>query len=36
MYKNNQITQKNPEELQEDQKIIDLAKSKNIPIKIID
>jgi hypothetical protein len=36
MYKNNKITQKNSEELQEDQKIIDLAKSKNIPIKIID
>lgn len=36
MYKNNKNGKKDPDELQEDQNIIELAKSKGIPVKIID
>lgn len=35
MYNKNEITEKTPKEIQEDQNIMELAKSKNIPVKII-
>lgn len=36
MYKNNKVGTKEPAEFEEDQKIMELAKSKGIPVKIID
>lgn len=36
MYKNNKVGTKDPAELQEDKRIMDLAKSKGIPVKVID